>query len=101
MKTGFGLGRIRDRLPQEQGPFETRQLGPVETQLRVVHHGHRLGQQGQPLFGMSAFPIRLCQQAQEIRLPQLGPRGQGGGETLTHLGNAILALSLHGQCPAV
>ena len=50
---------------------------------------------------MSACPVRLRHQAQEIRLVQRGPRGQVGGEPLPHLGQARLALALHGQRPAV
>jgi hypothetical protein len=70
-------------------------------QLRGVHHGPRLGQRGRPLVGVSACPIHLRQQPQKIRLEQRRPRGQLGGEPLSHRGQGGLALALHGQGPAM
>jgi hypothetical protein len=65
----------------------------------AVHGRQRLGQQGQPLCGLSYAPIRLGQQGKIIRPLLLGPRGLVGCQALAHLRRPFCPLSLSSEGP--
>ena len=95
-----GLATLHVALLQRQLPLQPIQLGLVEMFVILVHHGERLGQQGQAFFGLPSFLVSLGQQRKNPGLKRLCSHGPQGSLPLAHLPYAFFSFPLLSQCPA-
>jgi hypothetical protein len=68
VEAGLGLGRVRDRLLQQEVSLNLTQLRCAETFFPLCNDLQSLSEQAQSRFGRSGFPIRFGQSGTEIGL---------------------------------
>src|SRR5262249_11320456 len=61
-----GSPRLRFSVSQQQLPVQPIQLGLIETSATLMRGTERFGQNAEPFFGLSSFPIAFGQQSQQM-----------------------------------